>query len=74
MKIKRREFNNILAGTAISALIPHNSYGDNYTGPVNWAGVSFLLPLNEIETLMPITKSCFRVKSDIDNALFLIHI
>ena len=70
MKIKRREFNNILAGTAISALIPHNSYGDNYTGPVNWAGVSFLLPFNKIEALMPITKVASEINSDSDNASF----
>ena len=70
MKIKRREFNNILAGTAISTLIPHNSYADKYTGPVNWAGISFLLPNNEIENLMPITKVASELKSDIDNASF----
>ena len=70
MKIKRREFNNILAGTAISALIPHNSYGDNYRGPVNWAGISFLLPNFEIENLMPITKIASEYKSDLDNASF----
>ena len=70
MKIKRREFNNILAGTAISALIPHNSYGENYTGPVNWAGISFLLPNFEIENLMPITKIASEYKSDLDNASF----
>ena len=70
MKIKRRQFNYLLAGTSIAALLPFNSYAEKYTGPVNWAGVSFLLPFNQIETLMPITKAASELQSDIDNATF----
>jgi len=70
MKIKRRQFNELLAGTSLISLFPFNSFADNYTGPVNWAGTSFLVPFNEIKTLMPITKSASEISSDTDNASF----
>ena len=70
MKIKRRQFNELLAGTSLISMFPFNSFADNYTGPVNWAGTSFLVPFNEIKTLMPITKSASEISSDTDNASF----
>lgn len=70
MKIHRRFFNSLLASSSIALILPINSFADNYTGPVNWAGVSFLLPFNQIETLMPITKAASEENSDIDNASY----
>ena len=68
--MKRRAFNKLLTSTAIASTIPTVVYADNYTGPVNWAGVSFLLPFNEINTLMPVTKVASEFKSDVDNASY----
>src|SRR6056300_296013 len=68
--MKRRAFNKLLTSTAIASTIPTAVYADNYTGPVNWAGVSFLLPFNEIKTLMPVTKVASEFKSDVDNASY----
>ena len=62
MKIHRRFFNSLLASSSLAFMLPTNSIADNYTGPVNWAGVSFLLPFNQIETLMPITKTASEEK------------
>ena len=70
MKVNRRFFNSLLASSSLSFAFSSKSFSDNYTGPVNWAGVSFLLPFNQIETLMPITKSAFEEKSDVDNASY----
>ena len=70
MKIHRRFFNSLLASSSLAFMLPTNSIADNYTGPVNWAGVSFLLPFNQIETLMPITKTASEENSDIDNASY----
>ena len=70
MRIKRRAFNVLLGGTSLSLIFPTISKGDNYTGPVNWAGISFLLPFNQIEKLMPVTKVASEINSDIDNATF----
>ena len=70
MHIKRRAFNVLLGGTSLSLIFPTISWGDNYTGPVNWAGISFLLPFNQIEKLMPVTKVASEINSDIDNATF----
>ena len=70
MHIKRRAFNVLLGGTSLSLIFPTISKGDNYTGPVNWAGISFLLPFNQIEKLMPVTKVASEINSDIDNATF----
>ena len=70
MKIHRRFFNSLLASSSLAFILPTNSIADNYTGPVNWAGVSFLLPFNQIETLMPITKTASEENSDIDNASY----
>ena len=70
MKIKRRQFNKLLVSTSLISLFPFNSFADNYTGPINWAGTSFLVPFNEIKTLMPITKLASEISSDNDNASF----
>ena len=70
MHIKRRAFNVLLGGTSLSLIFPTISKGDNYTGPVNWAGISFLLPFNQIEKLMPVTKVASEINSDIDKATF----
>ena len=70
MKIKRRYFNKILTSTILASFFSFRSYAGNYSGPVNWAGVSFLLPFNEIEKLMPVTKVASEFKSDVDNASY----
>jgi len=70
MKINRRFFNYLLGYSSLAFFWPKSSIADNYTGPVNWAGVSFLLPFNQIETLMPITKAASEMKSDIDRASY----
>ena len=70
MKIKRRQFNKILTSTSLISLLPFKSFADNYTGPVNWAGISFLVPFNEIKTLMPITMISSEINSETDNATF----
>ena len=59
MKINRRFFNYLLGCSSLTFFLPKGSFGDNYTGPVNWAGVSFLLPFNQIEILMPIDSNLF---------------
>ena len=70
MKIKRRYFNKILTSTILASSFSFRSFAENYSGPVNWAGVSFLLPFNEIEKLMPVTKVASEFKSDVDNASY----
>ena len=70
MRINRRLFNLLLGTTSLSWAFPSISMGDNYKGPVNWAGISFLLPFNQIEKLMPVTKVASEINSDIDNATF----
>ena len=70
MKLKRRNFNKLLTSTILASSFSFRSYAENYAGPVNWAGVSFLLPFNEIEKLMPITKVASEFKSDIDKASY----
>ena len=51
MKIKRRYFNKLLTSTILASSFSFRSFAENYSGPVNWAGVSFLLPFNKIEKL-----------------------
>ena len=70
IKINRRNFNKLLTSTILASSFSSKSFADNYAGPVNWAGVSFLLPYNEIETLMPITKVASEFKSDVDNSSY----
>ena len=70
MKIKRRNFNKLLTSTILASSFSFRSFAENYSGPVNWAGVSFLLPFNEIEKLMPVTKVASEFKSDVDNASY----
>ena len=70
VKIKRRNFTKLLTSTILASSFSFKSYAENYSGPVNWAGVSFLLPFNEIETLMPITKVASEFKSDVDDASY----
>ena len=70
VKIKRRNFNKLLTSTILASSFSFKSYAENYSGPVNWAGVSFLLPFSEIKTLMPVTKAASEFKSDLDNASY----
>ena len=70
MKINRRYFNKLLTSTILASSFSFRSFAENYSGPVNWAGVSFLLPFSEIKTLMPVTKAASEFKSDLDNASY----
>ena len=69
MKIKRRNFNKLLTSTILASSFSFRSFAENYSGPVNWAGVSFLLPFNEIEKLMPVTKVASEFKKKLMKSL-----
>jgi hypothetical protein len=71
MNINRRFFNKILLSSSALSLIPHNGFSDDYYGPVIWTGSSFLLPYNQIQELMPITKKASELPSDISKADYL---
>ena len=54
--ITRRSFNKLSFGSFGLFICPKILYAQNYSGPINWVGGSFLTIASDIEKDFPITK------------------
>ena len=69
--ITRRNFNKLSLGSFGLMFCPNILYAQNYSGPINWVGGSFLTSASDIEKDFPLTKSASEIIMKENNATFL---
>jgi len=69
--ITRRNFNKLSLGSFGLIICPKILYAQNYSGPINWVGGSFLTGASDIEKDFPLTKSASEIIMKENNATFL---
>ena len=63
MQINRRQFNKFILSTSALTLIPNNLLATPYNGVINWGGITFLLPYDQIKDLTPIVEAASKLPS-----------
>ena len=69
--ITRRNFNKLSLGSFGLIIFPNILYAQNYSGPINWVGGSFLTSASDIEKDFPITKPASEILVNENNSTFL---
>ena len=69
--ITRRNFNKLSLGSFGLIFCPNILYAQNYSGPINWVGGSFLTSASDIEKDFPITKPASEILVNENNSTFL---
>ena len=69
--ISRRNFNKLSFGSFGLFICPKILYAQNYSGPINWVGGSFLTIASDIEKDFPITKPASEILVNENNSTFL---
>ena len=68
--ITRRDFSKIVFYSAGLSVIPKQLLSQNYKGPINWVGSSFLTGSGNINNFFPISKKAFEILMSDSNASF----
>ena len=69
--ITRRKYNKLSLGSLGLIFCPNILYAQNYSGPINWVGGSFLTSASDIEKDFPITKPASEILVNENNSTFL---
>ena len=69
--ITRRNFNKLSLGSFGLIFCSNVLYAQNYSGPINWVGGSFLTSASDIEKDFPITKPASEILVNENNSTFL---
>ena len=67
MQINRRQFNKFILSTSALTLIPTTLLATRYKGVINWGGITFLLPYEQIKDLTPIVEAASKLPSKSDS-------
>ena len=68
--LTRRDFSKIVFYSAGLSVIPKQLLSQNYKGPINWVGSSFLTGSGNINNFFPISKKAFEILMSDSNASF----
>ena len=68
--ITRRDFSKIVLYSAGLSVLPKQLLSQNYKGPINWVGSSFLTGSGNINNFFPISKKAFEILMSDSNASF----
>ena len=69
--ITRRNFNKLSLGSFGLIFCSNILYAQNYSGPINWVGGSFLTSASDVEKDFPITKPASEILVNENNSTFL---
>ena len=69
--ITRRNFNKLSLGSFGLIFCSNILYAQNYSGPINWVGGSFLTNASDVEKDFPITKPASEILVNENNSTFL---
>ena len=68
--ITRRDFSKIVLYSAGLSVLPKQLLSENYKGPINWVGSSFLTGSGNINNFFPISKKASEILMSASNASF----